>query len=217
MGGHGTGAAGAGVGVGRRQSKDVLEVYRTPEWAVHRLLDGPLGGTGLSLYTGEWLDPACGDGALARSMESHRVPSSRRWTQIDIRGGGACDGRADYLGLDHRSVFFGFCIMNPPFSMALEFSQRATEHCGVVFMLQRLNWLASAERASWLRYSRPAVFVLPNRPGFTHRGTDQHDYAWFAWGLGHSEVRVLDTTPADIRRANRPPLLLPNTGTRGAA
>lgn len=195
----------------RRQSKDPYEVYETPAWAVHRLFDeGPV----YDPYSGRWLDPACGNGAIARAVEGMPMPSSREWTQVDVRGGTVCDARADYLSMDTRTAYFDVCIMNPPFSAALNFAQRATSHCSVVLMLQRLNWLASAERCGWLRFSRPAIYVLSDRPGFTPSGSDQHDYAWFAWGVGHNRVTVLNQTPLSVRQAQRPKRLGANVPAR---
>jgi len=89
--------------------------------------------------------------------------------------------------------------MNPPFSKAVQFADLAIRQCSTVVMLQRLNWLASEDRASWLRDHPPGVYVLPNRPSFVGPGTDQQEYAWYVWPPQHRTVQVLRSTPKDER------------------
>ncbi len=176
---------------------DEAEFYATPAWCVHRLRE--------VVYLGaKRIDPCVGEGAIPDAVGGD-------WHVCDIR-------RTDYLMAhqDRGMVAdylrtnvgqFHLCVMNPPFSKAMEFAQKALSHCAVVCMLQRLCWLASGERADWLRKYPPGVYVLPNRPSFTGDGrTDGQDYAWFVWGDGDPLVRILASTPAAVRKADAVPL-----------
>lgn len=81
-------------------------------------------------------------------------------------------------------------VTNPPFSLALEFCDHALKHAPHVFMLLRLNFLASRKRRDWWRSNTPsALFILSERPSFTeNRKTDATDYAWFYWGQLHKGI-----------------------------
>lgn len=76
-------------------------------------------------------------------------------------------------------------VMNPPYSRAIEFVQRAlatVKRGGTVAVLLRLNWLASKSRREFHRKHPSDIYVLTKRPSFTGRGTDATDYAWFLFG-----------------------------------
>lgn len=100
-------------------------------------------------------------------------------------------------------------VMNPPYSLAMEFVQaalelveqaRARDHFPTVAALLRLNWLGSNARAQFHREHPAAIGVLPQRPSFTPDGrTDSTEYAWFIWS-GHPELsggtwRMLSLAP----------------------
>lgn len=173
------------------------EFYATPAWCVRRLLDAAWPGGRW------WLDPCAGDGAIPEALADGAV----EWTLIDIRDTGI-EGLevCDYLRKAPPRSPWDACIMNPPFSKALAFAQKAAREADRVCMLQRLCWLASADRAEWLRRHTPAVYVLPNRPSFTGDGkTDGQDYAWFLWGCGDPIVRILADTSAAERKADAVP------------
>jgi len=185
-------------GVGDRR-KDGIDFYPTPEWCVQRMLEA-CGVTG-----GLWLEPAVGDGSIVRAVSKVRDDVS--WTTVDIRPECKADKTGDFLhmGFGER---FNAIITNPPYSQALEFVKMAVTRADVVVMLLRLNWLASAERCSWLRANMPSeVYVLPDRPSFDGENTDATDYAWFAWRRGsreqHARLMILETTPLKDRRGGQ--------------
>jgi hypothetical protein len=123
-------------------------------------------------------EPACGDGRLIRLMQGHGITADGGDLHIN-------SGVANYnFLLDHTSRA---CIVtNPPFSLALEFAEHALKKAQHVFLLLRLNFLASKKRASFWKANEPnALFVLVNRPSFTGNGTDACDYGWFYWGKTH--------------------------------
>ena len=184
--------------MGRRLTYDY---YPTPAWCVHRLLDT----VGHRLpWDGRWLEPAVGDGAILRAVESWRSPGPA-WVTNDIREDVVADAHVDYTlprawpeALPGR---YHVVLTNPPYSQAQAFVERALAHAEIVIMLLRVNWLAGAERSRWLRQHVPSIYVLPDRPSFSGQGTDQTEYAWMAWGLDRPPViRILDTTPLEERR-----------------
>jgi len=62
-----------------------------------------------------------------------------------------------------------------------------------MFMLLRLNFLASQRRAKWWAAQKPnALLVLSKRPSFlASNKTDATDYAWFYWGRRHQGIYFL--------------------------
>lgn len=185
------------------------DFYETPAWAVHRLLDVWRPPPGL------WLEPSCGMGSIIRAVnewpgwatEAEERPAWRCvdidpfkieavWQEPGIKFAIAGDYVRWNLPPEIRVQRFDACVMNPPYSLADRFVKTALGQCDVVAALLRLNWLAGAQRARWLRGNEPgAVFVLPNRPDFTGGGGDATDYAWMVWGeIGWRGVHILEGT-----------------------
>jgi predicted RNA methylase len=179
------------------------EFYPTPSWAVQRMLEV------VTLpWHGTWLDPCCGDGAIQEAVADTCEPQPE-WYCMDVR---ATEYTAsaqvnvtvdNYLQSDIVLAGFDACVMNPPFSLATAFASRAMGHCRVVVMLQRLNWLATEERATWMRTHTPSVYVLPNRCSFTgNNKTDSQEYAWFVWGnqdRHNPRISILGSTSREER------------------
>ena len=118
-------------------------------------------------------EPACGDGRLVRCMERNGIPAAGS----DINSE---RNPTDFLNDDQ---YRNCVVTNPPFSLAFEFCKHAVRRADHVFLLLRLNFLASKKRAEWFRENEPsALFVLTKRPSFTGGATDSCDYAWFYWG-----------------------------------
>lgn len=117
-------------------------------------------------------EPASGDGRLVDAM-----------CEAGIRASGA-DIRVTGYDFLEDCMPGSCCVTNPPYSLAFEFVQRAVKLYTEVFMLLRLNFLASQARAEWFKQHEPrALFVLSKRPCFVNGKSDACDYAWFYWGL----------------------------------
>ncbi len=121
---------------------------------------------------------ACGDGRLVGAMKEFG---------LEVTGTDLIHGD-DFLAMPilHSCAV----VTNPPFSLALEFCQKAAEFAAETFLLLRLNFLASRKRKEWFQKFEPScLFVLSERPGFTENGkTDSCDYAWFYWGNRHRGI-----------------------------
>lgn len=151
------------------------DYYATPESAFRPLLYF------LKAHQGGIWEPACGDGRLVKWMNEAGLEASGD----DISRNGY-----NFLTDDSR---YETIVTNPPFSLALEFCDRALSSSFNVFMLLRLNFLASRKRRDWWRRNPPsALFILSERPSFTDDGkTDATDYAWFYWGKLHKGIFFL--------------------------
>lgn len=172
------------------------DFYPTPAWCVHRLLEA------VALPDGWWLEPAVGDGAIVQAVDSRIGCTPRcKWKTFDIRQTEAAMYVRDFLAMDPpEDPMFDGIITNPPYNQALEFVRLSIKWSPIVVMLLRLNWIASQKRHAFIREHPPDVYVLPNRPSFTGRGTDSIEYAWFVWGQGGGRLSVLNLTPLEERR-----------------
>lgn len=152
----------------RGSKRRAADFYATPEAAFRPLLPY------LQTMPGPIWEPASGDARLIGWMRDAGIPA----------GGADLNMGYDFLQDDGHN---GTVLTNPPFSLALEFCDHAIKHSGNVFMLLRLNFLASRKRREWWRSNKPsALFILSERPSFTDDGaTDATDYAWFYWGSAY--------------------------------
>jgi hypothetical protein len=114
-------------------------------------------------------EPASGDGRLIQAM---------RRAGLEADGNDIAHGY-DFLA-DNQSRFA--IVTNPPYSLGFRFAQHAVAHAAHVFLLLRLNFLASRKRRCWFLLHEPtALFVLSARPSFINGRTDATDYGWLVW------------------------------------
>lgn len=202
---------------GKRSEADF---YATPAWCVRRLIDA------VDLPAGEWLEPCAGDGAIIRATVEYRALRTRKWTAVELRE--ECRERLEddetnvdpYIGdfftsplVDSEHIrrngpqlSFDVILTNPPFSLAMEFIRACETIATHRIFLLRLNFLGSEERSSYIRDTKPDLYVLPNRPSFVGAGkTDSIEYAWFHWHPGSTgKYVILPSTPIEERKAKRP-------------
>lgn len=187
------------------------DFYPTPAWCVDRLVEA------VDLPGGRWLEPAAGRGAIVAAVNARRADV--RWSVVEAfpqpedravygrLGVGVADiAHTDFLATepDPAAEPFQVIITNPPFNQAMEFvTQAMTYRPRAIAMLLRLNFLGTEGRAAFMRTHAPDVYVLPNRPSFSGKGTDSIEYAWFVWPGRRprkaGRIRVLEPTPASIR------------------
>jgi hypothetical protein len=196
-----------------RVSRVAFDAYYTPAWPVLRLLERYALPTG-----GSWLEPMAGSGNIIRAVNSV-APVPPDWTAIEIRE--ECKG--DLIAAGASAVIVGdffrqatplfpydVAAGNPAYSTAMEAVRLARLWANYVVFLLRLDFLASAKRADFMRNDQPDVCVLPDRIAFEYEGskggTDQYDYGWFIWRperRREGKIITLDATPARERRALR--------------
>jgi len=181
---------------GRSDVRRVDDHYETPEWAVRSLLEA------VKLQE-PIFDPGAGKGAITAAL---LLAGYGNVYGLELDAERARLGRdrnlpvyhGDFLvhakpGSHPRSI-----IANPPYSLAQEFIDKALEVVdpfGRVFMLLRMNFLASKTRHEWWRtVGLTSVNVLSRRPSFTNGGSDACDYAW----LEFWPERRRDPPPQDL-------------------
>lgn len=195
----------------RGAQRRAFDWYGTPAWPVRRLLEAVV------LPDGDWLEPAVGDGAIVRAVNScPNIELGRvTWTTLDIRPEAKAHVIGDFLTHDFGQRRFSVAITNPPYSLAFDFAKKCMGLANVTVLLLRLNWLEGNEKVGskdWIRDNMPDVYVLPNRPTFTGGGNDACAYAWMIWRAKHlraepgavvrqGRIRVLDKTSKEERRA----------------
>ena len=201
--------------------------YPTPAWVVRRLLEHHRVHAivkNSTLAKPLWVEPGVGAGHIVRAVNDWctRIEvTTPRWRVFDKRETDFMRGynreRATVLDVTDVTATRRWLrnlpgkassrvvIGNPPFSLARRFIDVSRAAAENVFLLLRLNFLGSEERASFIRGATPDVYVLPNRPSFVKNGkTDSIEYAWFHWhahsGNGDGRLYVLDTTPKEERK-----------------
>jgi hypothetical protein len=146
------------------------EYYRTPEWCIRAI---PLNDDErYALDYGYSLDPACGDGVILHTLGA----GSPVGIDLDPRHGAPTH---DFLA---EPWIADIIVMNPPYSLAVQFVQHALKCAPRVLALLRLGFLASMRRAEFHRAHPSDVYILSKRPSFTGGGSDHSEYAWFCWG-----------------------------------
>lgn len=153
----------------KRQPQDF---YPTPERTFKVLLP--------YLNTLQVWEPAAGDGRLINWLRDYGIEADGN----DINTGG-------YNFLTDTNIY-PCIITNPPYSLALYFADKALKLSTEVYLLLRLNFLASQTRHKWWKQHTPnCLFILSERPKFINNKSDSTEYAWFYWGARHSGIKFL--------------------------
>ena len=174
------------------------EFYPTPRGVIGALLESAAGET---LPGGTWIEPCAGTGRIISTVNSYR--DDVNWIvcelhdQFDeflrpmVRPGR--DKLTKYGDFVHRPWMHGRCdvlIMNPPFSLTMDFVKAAMRRARWVACLQRQGWFGTKSRSPWLAEHCPDIRQLPERPSFRPDGsTDNCEYCWYIWPPGSSEHR----------------------------
>lgn len=203
---------------GSARSGGSYDNYPTPEWAIERFLEV---WEDLEHVGSRWLEPCVGDGVIVEVVD--RFKPGIDWRVCELR-----DTRRSLrdAGLEKHQITiddffdafpepaddghvkpFDVAIFNPPFSLTMQFVERCLKISKVVVCLQRLTFCGSDERNDFFVSKMPDVYVIPNRVSYTGDGrADSVEQAWHVFGPHEltevGEMRVLATTPADVRRAD---------------
>lgn len=181
---------------GRNTGNTGEEFYPTPEKSIIPILQR------LPLPGGWWIEPCAGAGAIVSAVNRRRDDVRWMLCEIDPRVGAHLEaivrsGRdvlfpwGDFVEREWMAPIADVLIMNPPFSLTMQFLRAAFERARTVVMLQRTNWFGSQKRAPFLREHCPDQYSLPSRPSFRPDGaTDSCEYSWFVWPEGGHNRRT---------------------------
>lgn len=182
----------------RGTQRNADDYYVTPHWLIEDFLAAFAENNSLVCSPDEnprVLDPSAG-GCDKYPMSYPTVLEQEGFIveSWDIRE----DSRANLTGVNFLNVSsyesrkYDMIITNPPFNLAQEFTEHALDmvcECGLVIMLQRLNWLGSQKRKPmWQKLPLAAVYVHSKRPGFDPEKpskTDSTEYAHFVFCKGY--------------------------------
>lgn len=191
----------SGNNLGQRKDSDF---YETPYSLTRLLLDNVV-------LDGQILEPACGDGAIERVL-------AERGYDFE-----SYDAERDFLRENRK---FGTIITNPPFSLSLEFIQKAKLLSDNFLFLLPLSYLHGKARYDLIysdnQYPLRTIFVFTRYPmlGDALRDDGKHRtgmmvYAWFWFDsrydtYKHSPtIQWLDNDPYILRKAKRRSVIAP--------
>ena len=178
-----------GAAIVRRTSK--TDNYSTPAWATEGLLDR-------EKFEGLTLEPACGEGKMAEVLRDRGMFV----LTSDIRDIEAANMvPVDFLCGGWREDFSNV-ITNPPFSLALEFAEKALKiTTRKVALLLRIQFLESQKRRPFLESSPLArIYVFSSRlsmypEGVENRGDGTQCFSWYVWEHGYTGEPVVRWIP----------------------
>lgn len=175
------------VPVGGRESHDH---YPTPRWVTELLFDHAHKVDDLWPDARSVLDPAAGEGAILdvareRGFTTYGLELDPVRAEV-ARSRGHQMGQGDALERSWPRV--DVVVANPPYTLAEAFVRKALEWRRTmsvrarIFTLLRLSFLEPTQtRRELLSAYAPDVLILPRRPAFDGKGTDNITSAWFVW------------------------------------
>lgn len=179
-----------------KKEVELDEFYPTEPEAIEALLECDQ----LYLPVGTWIDPCAGTGRIVTTVNQFRDVNwiicelndrFEQYLRPLVRDGR--DTLLEYGDFVHRPWPYpkaDVLIMNPPFSLTMQFVIAALKRANYVVCLQRKNWFGSQMRSSWLQEHCPDDYTLPWRPSFRPDGsTDNCEYSWFVWPPGSNKGR----------------------------
>ena len=179
------------------------ECFETPKWAVEAILDK-------EILTQAVIDPCCGRGVMAAAAQNRNYSVHALdlydWGFDEYLGGRKPEIGVDFLewspprgfGAEHPFVPFTV-FMNPPFSKAEAFIERALElGARKIVCFQRFAWWEGSydkgkKRGQWWEKHRPnRIYICGDRadcwrmdiPPDERTSSTPTAHAWFVWEKG---------------------------------
>jgi len=189
----------------RSKVRRIGDWYPTPSFCINRLLDE------VTLPEGHWLEPSAGLGALIQAVNGHNSVTPT-WDACELSFWAyqalqpLCQNLfiGNFLKTDFEVGKYSVIITNPPYSIAMEFIEKALSlKPEKLVLLLRTNFIGSETRADFLRHNMPDTYVLPNRPSFAFGGSDSCEYGWAVWHKvpqSEGKIKMLNTTPLNERK-----------------
>lgn len=178
------------------------DFYPTPPEPTRAILAAE--GDRLRQFPAVW-EPAAGDGAMVREMESAGIPT--RYFDIVDRGCSA-EIRSFY---DFERAPAPAILTNPPFSECgwgngkARWLYHALDTLGVEYMALLMNWGfpgAGGLGPFWAKHPPARVYLMRWKIDFTGQGAPPMLNAWFVWDRAHKGetlLRMLDRV--DVRQS----------------
>lgn len=173
------------------------DFYATPASAIRQLLQ-------VEMFPTPIWEPACGDGAISRVLES--TYCDVRSSDLVYRGFGM--GGVDFLM--ERNTECKSIVTNPPFKLGTDFVRKAIAAFDPpprkVAMLLKIGFLEGPTKSD-LHDTLSRVWVIRRRVTFLKNGQQFqrsngkggiHTYAWFVWDRAHfgkAEIGWLEGEP----------------------
>lgn len=175
------------------------EFYPTDRRCIYSLLEER---DLVKLPGGLWIEPCAGSGRIISAV--NKLRDDIRWLVCELNPAfnpqlreleRPQDSILPYGDFVHRewvrAPIADVLIMNPPFSLTMQFVRAALLRARWVVCLQRQGWFSGmAGRGPWLEKYCPDEASLPFRPSFRPDGkTDSCEYSWFIWPPGAAKGR----------------------------
>ena len=169
------------------KNRESDDFYATDPKAVDMLCN-------LEKFSQTILEPACGQGHIAKALESHGY----KVLAYDLIDRGYGTTGIDFLALDKQNVNADV-ITNPPYKLAQEFVEKAISVIAPghkVAMFLKLTFLETARRRElFKKYPPKTVYVASQRIACWPNGKPTTQsmvcYAWFVWEKGFSGDTIL--------------------------
>lgn len=184
--------------------READDFYPTPPEPTRAFLHAELDR--LRQFRTVW-EPACGDGAMIREMES--VGLNVVGSDLVDRGCGA--RLSSFYDFDADSSPSDVIVTNPPFQEVgwgngkARWLYHALETIGVRYMALLLNWNfpgAGGLAPFWAKHPPARVYLMRWKIDFTGQGAPPMLNAWFVWdgNRDQSETRLLMLDRKDARQ-----------------
>lgn len=169
------------------------EAYETPLWAVEAILDR-------EILTPRIIDPCVGNGVLAEAAKRRGYGVDaydiHPWSYTPLTLRNFLEPEFPHPTLKRKAV-----LMNPPFSLAVEFVERCLEYnARKIVCFQRFAWWESKGRRDfWEKHPPNRVYVCGDRascwrfdiPEEQRKSGTTTAHAWFVWERGHPKGTVM--------------------------
>ena len=161
--------------VGTSKGRSKHDFYPTPAFATESLLEK-------EQFSGTILEPACGDGAISKILESNGFSVSSS-DLIDHGYGQTGQDFLNFIGPKYDNI-----ITNPPYCLAEKFLDVALETANhKVALLLKLAFLEGIKRQKmFLNTPLARIHVFSKRLSFYRNGNKTKNsgmmaFAWFVW------------------------------------
>ena len=171
------------------ENREAFDYYATDPKAVEMLLE-------LEQFAPVIWEPACGEGHISKVLQAHGYEVIS--TDLVYRGFGDPEP-LDFLK-ETLDGFEGDIITNPPYSVGVEFVQRALESIrpgGKVAMFLKVQFLEGQKRGAFFKAPPRTVYISRSRLSCAKNGDFERfpdsaiAYAWYVWEKGFTGDPVI--------------------------